>query len=52
MFLWNNLFFSLAFDGRDHYRVYGGDEAAHAAAVRPHPHTHTLPFLDSPILPN
>jgi hypothetical protein len=32
MFLWNNLFFSLAFDGRDHYKAYGGDEAAHAAA--------------------
>ena len=47
MFLWNNLFFSLAFDGRDHYKAYGGDEAAHAAAVSTHitpSHTHTLTF--------
>ena len=41
MFLWNNLFFSLAFDGRDHYKAYGGDEAAHAAAVSMHTHTYT-----------
>lgn len=33
MYLWNNIFFSLAFDGRDHYKEFGGDEAAHAAAV-------------------
>eukprot|EP00731_Ephydatia_muelleri_P023577 Em0015g1160a len=34
MYLWNNIFFSLAFDGRDHFKQFGGDEAAHAAAVR------------------
>ena len=33
MYMWNNIFFSLAFDGRDHYSIFGGDEAAHAAAV-------------------
>ncbi|KAL5478129.1 hypothetical protein EMCRGX_G025010 [Ephydatia muelleri] len=32
MYLWNNIFFSLAFDGRDHFKQFGGDEAAHAAA--------------------
>ena len=31
MFIWNNLFFSLGFDVRDHYIEYGGDAAAHAA---------------------
>ena len=33
MYIWNNIFFSLAFDGRDHFKEFGGDEAAHAAAV-------------------
>ena len=33
MYIWNNIFFSLASDGRDHYKEFGGDEAAHAAAV-------------------
>ena len=33
MYMWNNIFFSLAFDGRDHYKEFGGDNAAHAAAV-------------------
>ena len=33
MYIWNNIFFSMAFDGRDHYKEFGGDEAAHAAAV-------------------
>ena len=33
MYMWNNIFFSCAFDGRDHYKEFGGDEAAHAAAV-------------------
>uniref|UniRef100_A0A8C9TKI9 Clustered mitochondria protein homolog n=1 Tax=Scleropages formosus TaxID=113540 RepID=A0A8C9TKI9_SCLFO len=31
MFIWNNIFFSLGFDVRDHYRELGGDSAAHAA---------------------
>ncbi|XP_066552152.1 clustered mitochondria protein homolog isoform X2 [Amia ocellicauda] len=31
MFIWNNIFFSLGFDVRDHYRQLGGDSAAHAA---------------------
>ncbi|XP_031550707.1 clustered mitochondria protein homolog [Actinia tenebrosa] len=32
MFLWNNIFFSFAFDSREHYNELGGDDAAHAAA--------------------
>ncbi|MGH0162817.1 UNVERIFIED_CONTAM: hypothetical protein FKN15_043940 [Acipenser sinensis] len=31
MFIWNNIFFSLGFDVRDHYLELGGDSAAHAA---------------------
>ncbi len=33
MFMWNNIFFSLAFDGKDIYQAFGGDDAAHTAAV-------------------
>ncbi|XP_046840986.1 clustered mitochondria protein homolog [Xenia sp. Carnegie-2017] len=32
MYIWNNIFFSLAFDSRDHFKDVGGDEAAYAAA--------------------
>lgn len=32
MFIWNNIFFSYAFDSRDHFQGVGGDEAAYAAA--------------------
>lgn len=31
MFIWNNIFFSLGFDVRDHYKDFGGDAAAYAA---------------------
>ncbi|XP_022692197.1 clustered mitochondria protein homolog isoform X1 [Varroa jacobsoni] len=31
MFIWNNIFFSLGFDVRDHYARVGGDAAAHVA---------------------
>lgn len=31
MFIWNNIFFSLGFDVRDHYKEVGGDAAAYAA---------------------
>lgn len=31
MFIWNNIFFSLGFDVRDHYRELGGDAAAYVA---------------------
>ena len=33
MFLWNNIFFSLGFDVKDHYKDFGGDYAALAAPV-------------------
>lgn len=31
MFIWNNIFFSLGFDVRDHYKEVGGDAAAFVA---------------------
>ncbi|XP_077995621.1 clustered mitochondria protein homolog [Glandiceps talaboti] len=31
MYIWNNIFFSLGFDVRDHYKNYGGDYAAYVA---------------------
>lgn len=31
MFIWNNIFFSLGFDVKDHYKDIGGDAAAHAS---------------------
>ncbi|CAF1599495.1 unnamed protein product, partial [Didymodactylos carnosus] len=31
MFIWNNMFFSLGFDVKDHYKDFGGDAAAHVA---------------------
>lgn len=31
MFIWNNIFFSLGFDVRDHYKEFGGDAAAYTA---------------------
>jgi hypothetical protein len=33
MFIWNNIFFSLGFDVRDHYKELGGDAAAFIAPV-------------------
>lgn len=33
MFIWNNMFFSLGFDVKDHYKEFGGDAAAYAATV-------------------
>ncbi|KAB7494599.1 Clustered mitochondria-like protein [Armadillidium nasatum] len=31
MFIWNNIFFSLGFDVKDHYKEIGGDAAAYVA---------------------
>jgi protein TIF31 len=31
MFIWNNIFFSLGFDVKDHYKDLGGDAAAFVA---------------------
>uniref|UniRef100_A0A915DZE8 Clu domain-containing protein n=1 Tax=Ditylenchus dipsaci TaxID=166011 RepID=A0A915DZE8_9BILA len=33
MFIWNNIFFSLGFDVKDHYKEMGGDAAAFAATT-------------------
>lgn len=33
MFIWNNIFFSMGFDVKDHYKDFGGDFAAHVAPV-------------------
>uniref|UniRef100_A0A183J3F1 Clu domain-containing protein n=1 Tax=Soboliphyme baturini TaxID=241478 RepID=A0A183J3F1_9BILA len=33
MFIWNNIFFSLGFDVKDHYKDFGGDAAAFVAPV-------------------
>ena len=33
MFLWNNIFFSLGFDVKDHYKDFGGDAAAYVSPV-------------------
>uniref|UniRef100_UPI00358E5CE2 clustered mitochondria protein homolog isoform X2 n=1 Tax=Myxine glutinosa TaxID=7769 RepID=UPI00358E5CE2 len=33
MFIWNNIFFSLGFDVKDHYKEFGGDSAAYAATA-------------------
>ena len=34
MYIWNNIFFSLGFDVKDHYQKLGGDAAAFIATVR------------------
>lgn len=31
MYIWNNIFFSLGFDVKDHYKDFGGDAAAYSA---------------------
>ena len=33
MFLWNNIFLSLGFDVKDHFKDFGGDNAAYSAPV-------------------
>jgi protein TIF31 len=33
MYIWNNMFFSLGFDVKDHYKDFGGDAAAYAATA-------------------
>ncbi|CAF0764388.1 unnamed protein product [Brachionus calyciflorus] len=33
MYIWNNMFFSLGFDVKDHYKDFGGDYAAYVAPV-------------------
>lgn len=33
MFIWNNMFFSLGFDVKEHYKHFGGEYAAYVATV-------------------
>ena len=46
MFIWNNIFFSLGFDVRDHYKDLGGDAAAFVAPVSPNYHANFLSEID------
>ncbi|VDN06962.1 unnamed protein product [Thelazia callipaeda] len=50
MFIWNNLFFSLGFDVKDHYKELGGDAAAHAATSNDLQGVRAYAQLDSPKL--
>lgn len=34
MFIWNNIFFSMGFDVKDHYKDFGGDDAAYVAPAK------------------
>jgi len=34
IFLWNNIFLSLGFDVKDHFKDFGGDAAAYVAPVQ------------------
>lgn len=45
MFIWNNIFFSLGFDVRDHYKELGGDAAAFIAPV-----SNSVCFFSPPLL--
>jgi hypothetical protein len=54
MFIWNNIFFSLGFDVKDHYKELGGDAAAFVAPVSGRAaaaHTHPSPGKRSPRSP-
>ncbi|CAJ0580592.1 unnamed protein product, partial [Mesorhabditis spiculigera] len=33
MYIWNDIFYSLGFDVKDHYKDFGGDAAAHVASA-------------------
>ncbi|KHN83700.1 Clustered mitochondria -like protein [Toxocara canis] len=50
MFIWNNIFFSLGFDVKDHYKELGGDAAAHAATSNDLQGVRAYAQLDSPKL--
>ena len=46
MYIWNNMFFSLGFDVKDHYKDFGGDFAAYAAPVNDLQGVKALNMLD------
>ncbi|KAK6100365.1 Clustered mitochondria family protein [Brugia pahangi] len=50
MYIWNNIFFSLGFDVKDHYKDLGGDAAAHAATSNDLQGVRAYAQLDNPKL--
>ncbi len=46
MFIWNNMFFSLGFDVKDHYKEFGGDYAAYVAPLNDLKGVKALNMLD------
>ncbi|KAJ8969721.1 hypothetical protein NQ317_006110 [Molorchus minor] len=48
MFIWNNIFFSLGFDVRDHYKELGGDAAALVAPRNDLQGVHVYSAVDLP----
>ena len=46
MFIWNNMFFSLGFDVKDHYKDFGGDYAAYVAPMNDLKGVKALNLLD------
>jgi len=46
MYIWNNMFFSLGFDVKEHYKDFGGDAAAHVAPTNDLQGVRTLTTLD------
>ncbi|VDK79802.1 unnamed protein product [Litomosoides sigmodontis] len=50
MYIWNNIFFSLGFDVKDHYKELGGDAAAHAATSNDLQGVRAYAQLDNPKL--
>ncbi|CAG9538278.1 unnamed protein product [Cercopithifilaria johnstoni] len=50
MYIWNNIFFSLGFDVKDHYKELGGDAAAHVATSNDLQGVRAYAQLDNPKL--
>ncbi|GAA51046.1 protein TIF31 [Clonorchis sinensis] len=46
MFIWNNMFFSLGFDVKDHYKHFGGEHAAYVATSSDLSGVRTYSMLD------
>ena len=46
MYIWNNMFFSLGFDVKDHYKEFGGDYAAYSAPINDLQGVKALNMLD------
>jgi protein TIF31 len=46
MYIWNNMFFSLGFDVKDHYKDFGGDYAAYVAPINDLQGVKALNMLD------